>query len=78
MLLNSILVYPNKNIVNNYVDYKSVSILVNQKKGMPVLYKRGPSFNHGCILDLILYLNILVYKLKQPLQSLQLFHVICK
>ena len=44
ILLNSKLVYPNKNIVNNHVDYKSISILVTQKKGMPVLCKRGASF----------------------------------
>ena len=36
-------VYPDKNIVNNHVDYKSISILVTQKKGMPVLCKRGAS-----------------------------------
>ena len=34
ILLNSILLYPNKNIVNNHVDYKSIFILVTQKKGM--------------------------------------------
>ena len=44
ILLNSILVYPNNNNVNHHVDYKSISILVTQKKGMPVLCKRGTSF----------------------------------
>ena len=67
--MNSILVYLNKTIVNIYVDYKSISILVTQKKGMPVLYRRGPSFKPDVIMLacklLILYLNILVYKLKQ-------------
>ena len=48
---NSILVYPNKNIVNNHVGYKSISILITHKKGISVLYKRGASF----IPDIILF-----------------------
>ena len=44
ILMNSILVYRNKNIVHNHIDYKSMSILVTQKKEMPVLCKRGDSF----------------------------------
>ena len=42
--LNSKLVYPKKNIVNDHIDYKSKSIPVYQKKGKPILYKRGASF----------------------------------
>ena len=38
-MLNSILVYPNKDIVNNHVDFNSKSILMTQKKGMPFLCK---------------------------------------
>ena len=68
--INRIFIYPNKNIVNNDVDYKSMSILVTQKKGMPVLCKRGASFKLNIIMVAykfhMLYLNILVYKLKQP------------
>ena len=64
-----ILIYSNMNIVNNPVDYKSKSILVTHKKGMPVLYKSGASFKPDIIIVayklLILYLNILAYKLKQ-------------
>ena len=64
------LVYPKKNIVNNHVDYKSISILVTQKKGMPVLSKRGDSFKLKIIMVafklIIIYLNILVYRLKHP------------
>ena len=59
--MNSILVYHNKNIVNSHVDYKSISILVTQKKEMPVLCKRGASFKP----DRIIFFN-LVYKLKLP------------
>ena len=74
--MNSVLIYPKIDIVNNYVDYKSVSILVIQKKGMLILYKRGASFKPDIIMVayklLILNLNILVYKLKQ------LLLVICK
>ena len=44
ILLNLIVVYPNKNIVNDRVDYKSISILVTQKKGMSVFCKRAASF----------------------------------
>ena len=62
--MNSILVYPNKNIVKNHEDYKSTSLLLTQKKGMPVSCKRGASFKPDIIL--LFYLNILVYKLKQP------------
>ena len=51
ILLNSILVYLNKNIVNNHVDYKTLSIFVTQKKGMPVFCKRSTSF----IPDIILF-----------------------
>ena len=37
VLLNSILIYPHKNIVNNHVGNKSISILVTQKKkGLPI------------------------------------------
>ena len=75
MQLNSILFYPNKNI-NNHVDYKSISILVTQKQRMTV--KEGASFIPDIII-LILYLNILVYKLKQPSNRLKaLPHVIYK
>ena len=49
ILLNSILVYPNEDTVRNYVDYKSISILVSQKKGMPVLSKRDASFKPDII-----------------------------
>ena len=53
-------------MVNNHVDYKSIT----QKKRMPILCKRGASFKLDIIMIayklLILYLNILVYKLKQP------------
>ncbi len=44
------------------------ALFVNQKKGMTVLCKRGASF---IILHnlLILYLNILFHKLKQPSQT---------
>ena len=75
MLLNSILVNPNKEIVNNDVDYKSISILVTQKKGILVLSKGGASFKQNIIMvtykRLILYLNILVNKLKQAPHRLQ-------
>ena len=61
ILLNSILIYLNKNI-NNHVYYKSISILVTQKKVMPVLCKRVSSFKPDIIMVayklLILYLNI--------------------
>ena len=65
--LNLILVYPNKNIVNDHVDNKSIYILVIQKKGVPVLCRIGASFKPDIIMVayklLILYFNILVYKL---------------
>ena len=50
--MNLILVYPKRNIVNNHVDYKSISIFVTQKKGMPVLCKSDSfktRYNHSCI-----------------------------
>ena len=82
ILLNSELIYPYKNIVNNHVDDKSISVLVGQKKGMPVLCKRGASFKPDIIMDackiLILYHNILVYKLKQPSHGLQLLPLMSK
>ena len=81
ILLNSILIYLNKNIVNNNIDYKSISIFVTQKKGMPVLNKRGASFKLDIIMvayKLIIYLNILVYKLKQSSHRLRFLHVISK
>ena len=81
-ILFSILVYPNKNIVNNHVDYKSIFILVTQRKGMPVLCKIGDSFKPIIIMVaskfFILYLSILVYRLKQPSHRMQLLHVIRK
>ena len=55
---------------NNHVDYKSMSILVTQKKGIPVLCKRGASFKPDIIMIayklFILYFSILVYKWKRP------------
>ena len=65
-----------KKFLNNHIDYKCISILVTQKKEMPVLCKWGASFKLDRIMVayklLIFYLNILVYKLKQPLYRLQL------
>ena len=70
ILLNSIFVYPNKNIVNNPVDYKSISILVTQKKGKPVLCKRGASLKTDIIMvtykpDIIMVAYKLFYSLSQ-------------
>ena len=50
MLLNSILVYPHKNIVNNRVDNKSIFILLTQNKELPVLCKRSISFKPDIIM----------------------------
>ena len=43
ILLNSILVYPNKNLINNHVDYKSISSIVTSSM------KRGISFESDII-----------------------------
>ena len=48
--MNSIFTYPNKDILDSHVDYKSNAILVTQKKGNLVLCKRGASFKPDIIM----------------------------
>ena len=69
-------------IVGNHVDYKSISILVIQRKGMSVLCKRitfsKPDIMMVAYKFLILYLDILLHRWKQPSFKLCLLHVICQ